>query len=136
MENAQPIGSEVLDSIEAHRALCEEIYDFLLEENRIYRRSGRPLEDGLIERKRLLLSALTGSLDRLRRVGRNGGVAKSSFLKAASAKTQRILLKAMLLDKENEQLLLKHALSSSSGQLRITAKPTEKQVRRKYQGQE
>ncbi|MEK0446684.1 MAG: hypothetical protein RLZZ399_2005 [Verrucomicrobiota bacterium] len=136
MENAQPIKSEVLDAIEAHRALCEEVYDFLLEENRIYRRSGRPLEDGLIERKRLLLSALTGSLDRLRRVGRAGGVAKSSFLKDASAKTQRILLKAMLLDKENEQLLLKHALSSSSGQLKIAAKPTEREVRRKYQGQE
>jgi hypothetical protein len=130
------VHSEVLDSIESHSALCEEVYEFLLEENRIYRRSGRPLADGILERKRFLLSALTGSLERLRTVGRNGGVAKSSLLKTAAAKTQRILLRAMLLDKENEQLLLKHALASKPGSVQIIPKPTARQVQRRYQGQE
>ena len=129
-------SSEALESIRSHAALCEEVYDFLLEENRIYRRSGRPLDDGIIDRKRFLLSALTGSLDRLRKISQNGGVAKSSLLRGAAAKTQRILLRAMLLDKENEQLLLKHALASSSGPMQIIPKPTAKQVQRKYQGQD
>jgi hypothetical protein len=41
----------------------------------------------------------------------------------------------MLLDKENEQLLLKHALSSSSGNVQIIPKPTAKQVRKRYEAQ-
>jgi hypothetical protein len=134
MIDVHQLSSETLDSIRSHGVLCEEVYDFLLEENRIYRRSGRPLEDGIIDRKRFLLSALTGSLERLRLIARNGGMAKSAPLKAAAAKTQRILLRAMLLDKENEQLLLKHALASSAGPMQIIPKPTAKQVQRKYQG--
>jgi len=66
---------------------------------------------------------------------RAGKVSKTPALRAATLKAQRILLKSMLLDKENEQLLLKHALSSSSGEVNILPKPTANQVRRRYEGQ-
>ena len=136
MSQSQSLGTESLDSIRSHGALCEEVYEFLLEENRMYRRSGQPMDAGLMEKKRSLLAALGSSLERLRGIGRSGGLAKSSVLKKAAAKTQAILLRTMLLDKENEQLFLKHALSASSGPMQIIPKPTAKQVKRKYLSQD
>lgn len=121
----------VLETIQSHAALCEEVYDFFLEENRMLR-ADRPVRDGILERKRFLLNALEGSLERMRATAKANGVVKSSALRSAAAKAQRILLKAMLLDKENEQLLLKHALSSSKADVQIIPKPTAKQVQKRY----
>ena len=123
----------IVDCIQAHSSLCEEVYDFFLEENRLLRGSAHPVESALLDRKRFLLQALGASLDRMRETARTGGVKKSGALRVVSEKAQRILLKAMLLDKENEQLLLKHALSSSRGEVQIIPKPTAKQVRRRYE---
>jgi hypothetical protein len=125
--------SPVLDSLYAHSSLCEEVYDFFLEENRHLRSSDRPVSEELSDRKRFLLNALDASLRRLRENIKQGGFKKSALLRGAAAKAQRILLRAMLLDKENEQLLLKHALTSSSGEVQIIPKPTAKQVRRRYE---
>lgn len=123
----------VLDCIHAHSSLCEEVYDFFLEENRLLRSSAHPVEPALLDRKRFLLNALEASLGRMREAVRSAGVKKSGAFRAVSEKAQRILLKSMLLDKENEQLLLKHALSSSRGEVQIIPKPTAKQVRRRYE---
>ncbi len=136
MPESQSLNSDSVEFIRVHGELCEEVYDFLLEENRMYRKLGKPLSGALIQKKQSLLSALTQSLDRLRGIGKAGGVAKSSILKKVVAKTQRILLRTMLLDKENEQLFLKHALSSSSGPFQIIPKPTAKQIKRKYLAQD
>ena len=123
----------VLDCIHAHSSLCEEVYNFFLEENRLLRSSAHPIEAALLDRKRFLLKALESSLDRMREAVKSEGVKKSGAFRAVSEKAQRILLKAMLLDKENEQLLLKHALSSSRAEVQIIPKPTAKQVRRRYE---
>jgi hypothetical protein len=125
-----------MEVIQRHGALCEEVYDFLLEENRRYRQLGKPLNSGLIEKKRSLLARLNESLDGLRGIGRQGGVARSSVLKKAVERAQRVLLRTMLLDKENEQLFLKHALSASPGAFQIIPKPTAKQVQKKYLARE
>jgi hypothetical protein len=125
--------SPVLDSLYAHSSLCEEVYDFFLEENRHLRTAERAVSEELADRKRFLLKALEGSLQRLRETIRQGGYKKTSVLRGAAAKAQRILLRAMLLDKENEQLLLKHALASSRGEVQIIPKPTANQVRRRYE---
>ena len=130
-------GSEkvAMEAIFAHSALCEEVYSHLLEENTMLRSSARLAQQGVLEKKRMLLNALGESLARVRKVARSGSVPKTAALRAASSKAQRILLKTMLLDKENEQLLLKHALSASSGEVSIIPKPTANQVRRRYEKQ-
>lgn len=125
--------SPILDSLYAHSSLCEEVYDFFLEENRHLRSTEDPVSEELSDRKRFLLKALEASLERLRGTIRQGGYKKTALLRGAAAKAQRILLRAMLLDKENEQLLLKHALSSTRGDVQIIPKPTAKQVRRRYE---
>jgi hypothetical protein len=111
------------------------VYNILIEENRVLRGSGRMEEWQVLEKKRLLLNALDESLQGMKQAARAAKVAKTPALKAVATKAQRVLLKAMLLDKENEQLLLKHALSSSSGDLKIIPKPTAKQVRKRYESQ-
>jgi hypothetical protein len=133
IENQAP--NSVVEVIFAHSALCEEVYSFLLEENRVLRSSGRLMQQGILDKKKMLLGALMDSLARVKASARAGKVAKTPALRAATLKAQRILLKSMLLDKENEQLLLKHALSSSSGEVNILPKPTANQVRRRYEGQ-
>lgn len=135
--NAEAQHSEsVIEVIFAHTALCEEVYSFLLEENRVLRSSGRLMQQGILEKKKMLLEALSTSLANVRAAAGAGKGKRSPALRGASQKAQRILLKSMLLDKENEQLLLKHALSSSSsGQKDIIPKPTANQVRRRYEKQ-
>jgi hypothetical protein len=128
-------SNSAVEAVFAHSALCEEVYSFLLEENRVLRSSGRLMQQGILEKKKMLLSALEESLGRVKASSRSGKVPKTAALRAATSKAQRILLKSMLLDKENEQLLLKHALSSSSGEVNILPKPTANQVRRRYEGQ-
>jgi hypothetical protein len=138
MENQQAtpsFRSPVVDLIWSHGTLCEEVYSLLLEENRILRGSGELEKSGVLDKKRMLLNALDNSLQQMRQAARATAVAKTPVLKTVATKAQRVLLKAMLLDKENEQLLLKHALSSSSGEIQIIPKPTAKQVKKRYESQ-
>jgi hypothetical protein len=132
---SQNSRSPVVDLIWSHSTLCEEVYNLLLDENRILRGSGELERSGLLEKKRMLLSALDASLQRMRQEAGASAVKKTPALRSVAAKAQRVLLKAMLLDKENEQLLLKHALSSSSGEVQIIPKPTAKQVKKRYETQ-
>ena len=115
--------------------MCEEVYNLLLDENRVLRESGELRQSGVLERKRGLLAGLEESLQRIRQASKTGRPPKNAALKSVSAKAQRVLLKAMLLDKENEQLLLKHALSSSGGAMQLIPKPTAKQVKKRYENQ-
>lgn len=131
----QSFRSPVVDMIWSHGTLCEEVYNLLLEENRILRGAGELEQSGVLDKKRMLLSALDSSLQQMRQAARAATVAKTPALKSVATKAQRVLLKAMLLDKENEQLLLKHALSSSSGEVQIIPKPTAKQVKKRYESQ-
>jgi hypothetical protein len=131
----QNLRSPVVDLIWSHSTLCEEVYNLLLDENRILRGSGELEGSGLLDKKRMLLNALDNSLQQMRQAARAATVVKTPALRSVATKAQRVLLKAMLLDKENEQLLLKHALSSSSGEVQIIPKPTAKQVKKRYENQ-
>jgi len=135
MEAEETRRISVIDLIHSHSLLCEEVYNLLLDENRILRGSGMLEEGGVLEKKRMLLKALDDSLQEMRLAARTSTVSKSTALRSVANKAQQVLLKAMLLDKENEQLLLKHALSSSSGNVQIIPKPTAKQVRKRYEAQ-
>jgi len=135
MEAEETRRTSVIDLIHSHSLLCEEVYNLLLDENRILRGSGMLEEGGVLAKKRMLLKALDDSLQEMRLAARTSTVSKSTALRSVANKAQQVLLKAMLLDKENEQLLLKHALSSSSGNVQIIPKPTAKQVRKRYEAQ-
>jgi hypothetical protein len=131
----QNVRLPVVDLIWSHATLCEEIYNLLLDENRVLRGAGELEKSGILDKKRMLLNALDNSLQEMRQAAGAAKVAKTPALRSVAAKAQRVLLKAMLLDKENEQLLLKHALSSSSGDVQIIPKPTAKQVKKRYEAQ-
>ena len=132
---SQNVRAPVVDLIWSHATLCEEVYNLLLDENRILRGSGELEASGVLVKKRMLLNALDNSLQEMRQAAGAAKVAKTPALRSVATKAQRVLLKAMLLDKENEQLLFKHALSSSSGEVQIIPKPTAKQVKKRYETQ-
>jgi hypothetical protein len=94
------------ESINTHSALCEEIYDLMIEENRHLRSSGQPPADALLSRKSALLGTLSFSLERLR-AGLAEAAPTSSEIRKSVQHAQKTIMKALLLDRENEQLLLK-----------------------------
>ena len=94
------------ESLNTHTALCEEIYDLMLEENRHLRSSGKPPADALLSRKGALLGTLSFSLERMR-AALAGALPTSAELRQCVQRAQQTILKALLLDRENEQLLLK-----------------------------
>lgn len=98
-------------TLEDHTALCSRIYDLMIEENRHLSTRGTPPDDVLLERKRGLLAALAPSVERLRAVG---GKVTSPEIRASIEKAMQTIMKALLLDRENEQLLLKSTLTRRS----------------------
>jgi flagellar biosynthesis/type III secretory pathway chaperone len=92
------------ETLQEHTTLCSRIYELMIEENRHLSTAGTPTDDALLERKRTLLAALTPSLDRLRAMsGETTGRETRTIIERA----MQTILKALLLDRENEQLLLK-----------------------------
>lgn len=97
------------DPLQNHRKLCDELYQFALEENRFLKEQCRPPAPELIERKRALLARLEESLAALRAAPRDS--ATSAENRAASEQAKARMLQFLHLDRENEQLLLRHSLS-------------------------
>jgi len=113
-----------------HLAACELTYQTMLEENRILKATAAPPEDGFLSRKRTVLAQLEGALAMLRSLG-DSPTALTAQQRATIMKTQQIVLKALLLDRENEQLLLKYtapARRAAAPQVR----PTLDQIQRLY----
>jgi hypothetical protein len=80
--------------------LCEEVYQLMLDENRVLKASGQPPEESLLNRKRALLARLDESLGRLKGVAAQSK-ATTPELRAAMEKGQQSILRALLLDREN-----------------------------------
>ena len=117
------------ESLSTHIALCQEIYDLMIEENRLLRSSGRPPADALLSRKGALLGTLSFSLERIRAALADAPPATRE-IRTCARKAQQTILKALLLDRENEQLLLKCTM-----QRRVAApppRPAASQVQRAY----
>ena len=94
------------ESLTTHTALCEEIYDLMIEENRHLRSSGKPPANALLDRKGALLGTLSFSLERIRAAVAES-LPTSAEIRQCVQRAQQTILKALLLDRENEQLLLK-----------------------------
>ena len=117
------------ESLDTHTALCEEIYDLMIEENRHLRSAGRPPADTLLSRKGALLGTLSFSLERVR-AALSDALPTTSEIRTRAQKAQQTILKALLLDRENEQLLLKCTM-----QRRVASpapRPGMSQVQRTY----
>jgi hypothetical protein len=98
-----------LESLHAHTEVCEEIYRLMLELNRTLKAGTQVPDAALLERNREALATLESSLGQIKSFGGQPGT-NSAELRGAMERCQRTILKALLLDRENEQLLLKNAM--------------------------
>lgn len=118
-------------TLAAHAEICSDLYDLMLDENRFLKASGRSREEAFLNRKRAMLASLTRSLEAVREGAGHRG-SPTPELRAAMEKVQQITLKALLLDRENEQLLFKAALQPKPAAAVAPARPVASQVERTY----
>ena len=126
-------GTRSVLALGAHGEVCAELYELMLEENRALKASGRGREEVILERKRKLLGELKETLEVLRSAGseRAGTTAE---MRVAMEKVQQTILKALLLDRENEQLLLRSTIQPRvvGGGVAVGVRPVASQVGRLY----
>jgi hypothetical protein len=99
-------------ALQQHQALCDEIHQAVLDENRFLRQHQRVPEAALIERKRTLLEKLDRSLAALRALP--AASARDPETRALLEQTRGRILQILQLDKENEQLLLRCSLGANA----------------------
>lgn len=97
--------------LQQHQALCDDLHQCVLDENRFLRQHQRAPDADLLERKRQLLERLDTSLTALRALP--AASAKDGATQALLEKTRARILQIIQLDKENEQLLLRTSLTSA-----------------------
>lgn len=119
------------ETLTAHAEVCTDLYDLMLAENRLLKASAHAIEEPFLNRKRAMLVALTNSLDNLRTSARHRE-STTPELRAAMERLQQMILKTLLLDRENEQLLLKTALHPRTASSAGTPAAAPAQVRRAY----
>ncbi len=117
-------------SLTTHGEICDDLYELMLDENRFLKANDRARGDALLTRKRAMLASLTSSLDQMRERASHG-VRTSPELRTAMEKVQQTILKALLLDRENEQLLLKSTLQPKAA-VATGAPPPASQLQRIY----
>jgi hypothetical protein len=108
-----------LEALQQHRALSEELHQLALEENRHLRLNQTAPGAELLDRKRTLLERLDSVLSALREVPQ--GSANGTACREAIEQTKSRILQILQLDRENEQLLLRHSLGQ--GRTAPTAAP-------------
>jgi len=114
--------------LQTHIDLCEQIYSCILEENQILKETNKPPEDGFLTKKRALLVQLDESVNNLRAI--NSTSPKPPQQRGLMEKAQQLILKTLLLDRENEQALLKCAFTAARPS--VTQKPTVSHLQRIY----
>jgi len=101
-----------LPALQQHQALCDEIHQAVLDENRFLRQHHRVPDAAMIERKRTLLEKLDVSLNALRALP--AASARDPETRAQLETTRGRILQILQLDNENEQLLLRCSLGANS----------------------
>lgn len=126
-----PNPTEVLKN---HLALCDDVYQLALEENRFLKQNQRPPEAALLDRKRDLLARLDESLAAIK-----GGAAAPAPGRADPARKETIekarakILQILHLDRENEQLLLRYSLGARPAAPTAPQAPAVSHVQRLYE---
>lgn len=97
------MGSEIVDR---HLELCDDLLEILNEENRMLRKKEPGVDEALIEEKRKCLPRLDESLLRLKQLHEESPELMPA-LRDKLVSAQNKIMRILLLDRENEQLLLK-----------------------------
>lgn len=119
--------------IRLHIELCEEAHSLMLEENRVIRETGAAPDEVFLKRKQALLPRLEESLDRLKSIRREGAVISESARIQIEA-AQKKLMKIFMLDRENEQLLLRSAMPiARAGAAPVVRRISPQTARKAYQ---
>ena len=118
-----------IEAVDIHLKICEELHALVMEENRILREEQRLPGAEMSTRKEGLLQRLNESVAALKSVDKAAG--GGPRLALARERSMQILR----LDRENEQLLLRHSLGarrpvvahslSAAAQLYATRRPRE-----------
>jgi hypothetical protein len=119
----------LVETLQQHFLLCEEIHLLLLEENRILQTTRRPPGKDFLTRKGKLLPRLDTALLALG-ISRATETTGITLQKAAIERLQKKMLSLLLLDRENEKLLLKCSVQADA--FRVAAKPRAHLVARAY----
>jgi hypothetical protein len=99
----------ILEAIQQHRLICDELYELALEENRFLQEQRRPPEPALLERKRAALARLEEAITALRSAPQ--GDSRDPGRRAALERTQARIMQILQVDRENEQLLTRYSLN-------------------------
>jgi hypothetical protein len=101
------------DKVEAilreHVRLCSDLHGLFLEEGKIMRATGSPPDEAFLEKKKHFLPVLGKGLELLQRINEN----PDSFPRGVEPlvkEARSLIMKLMMLDRENERLLLKTSL--------------------------
>ena len=94
-------------TLRKHIALCDETYQLILDENHLLKQTSEPPDRNFLDRKQQLLVRLDASLKAIRAMDK----AEARGFRPLIDKAQQVVMKTLLLDRENEQLLLKCTLS-------------------------
>jgi flagellar biosynthesis/type III secretory pathway chaperone len=117
----------MLETVEAtldqHLALCEETYQLLLEENRLLKQTGQPPDQDFLSRKQSLLPRLELSHQAIAKADPT----EARYFRQSIGKAQELVMKTLLLDRENEQLLLKCTLTQKPRAIQPVASPARVQ---------
>jgi len=91
------------DALHLHGEICESLHQLFLKENRGLKTTGNPPDEEFLRGKRAALAELTASLGHVRSYPVDRA---TPGIRAAAEKAQQAILKALLVDRENEKLLL------------------------------
>ena len=119
----------LVESLQQHILLCEDIYLLLLEENRILQATRKPPGHDFLTRKSTLLPRLDAAC-RAMSIARKMEAGDITAQKNAIERLQKKMLSLLLLDRENEKLLLKCSVQADA--FRVAAKPCGHLVSRAY----
>ena len=118
--------------IRSHIALCDEVMALIMEENRILRTTGAAPQEDFLARKRTLLPRLDRSVEQLKAV-REGNAPIGEAARRSIEVAQNKLMKIFMIDRENEQLLLKATMPvARMGAMPVIRKMNPDKLRRTY----
>jgi hypothetical protein len=120
-----------LEALQQHRALTDELHQLALEENRHLKQHQIAPGTELLERKRALIERLDSILVVLKETPR--GSATGTQSREAIEQVKSRILQILQLDKENEQLLLRHSLTAGRQATPKQPAPASVVLKRIYQ---
>ena len=115
--------------LEHHLEISEQVHKLLLEENGFLKQEQSVPDSTFLERKQGLLNELAQSLDAVKQLRRTQGSLSSSEIEMIRSAQNRTM-QGLYLDRENEQLLLKHSVVQAAPDVRRAV--TEDRVRNAY----